>query len=247
MASELSRPWLDRPASTHPLLKRLADSQSFIGVQGSEEVLRVVFAAYATFAASRDWDPQPAPRRSTRQLSRHAHGSADSSGRQAPLTSSTASSPAQCSTSTGAQSALTFASATPTMTDAQSRPSPRASRSSAARLAAGAVHPSSPAVPDRLGNCRLEVARGGLNQEPPLGTCVISGGAALPTRTPLSGPGLLAETSRVRPEIRCPAPFPIIRGRAVKRPESQHLQPLLQSGRRVSNPRPSAWEAEPLR
>ncbi len=28
-----------------------------IGVQGAEEVLRVVLAAYRTFAAGRDWDP----------------------------------------------------------------------------------------------------------------------------------------------------------------------------------------------
>lgn len=57
MASELSRPWLERPAPTHPLLEQLSDSQSFIGVQGPEEILRVVFVAYRTFAAGRDWDP----------------------------------------------------------------------------------------------------------------------------------------------------------------------------------------------
>jgi hypothetical protein len=57
MASELSRPWLERPAPTHPLLEQLADSQSFIGVDGPEEVLRVVFAAYRTFTAGRQWDP----------------------------------------------------------------------------------------------------------------------------------------------------------------------------------------------
>jgi hypothetical protein len=55
VASELSRPWLDRPAPTHSLLEQLADSQSFIGVQGPEEVLRVVFAAYTTFVAGRDY------------------------------------------------------------------------------------------------------------------------------------------------------------------------------------------------
>jgi len=39
------------------LLEQLADTQSFIGVQGPEEILRVVFAAYRTIAAGRDWDP----------------------------------------------------------------------------------------------------------------------------------------------------------------------------------------------
>ena len=57
MASGLSRPWLERPAPTHPLLTQLADSKAMIGVQGAEEVLRVVLAAYRTFAAGRDWDP----------------------------------------------------------------------------------------------------------------------------------------------------------------------------------------------
>ena len=57
MASGLSRPWLERPAPTHPLLTQLADSKAIIGVQGPEEVLRVVLAAYSTFAAGRDWDP----------------------------------------------------------------------------------------------------------------------------------------------------------------------------------------------
>ncbi len=57
MASEPSRPWLERPAPTHPLLEQLGDSQSFLGVHGPEEALRVVFAAYRTFAAGRDWDP----------------------------------------------------------------------------------------------------------------------------------------------------------------------------------------------
>jgi len=40
------------------LLELLADSQSLIGVQGPEEILRVVFAAYRTAAAGRDWDPR---------------------------------------------------------------------------------------------------------------------------------------------------------------------------------------------
>lgn len=53
----MSRPWLERPAPTHALLDVLADSQSFVDVQGPEEILRVVFAAYRTFAAGRDWDP----------------------------------------------------------------------------------------------------------------------------------------------------------------------------------------------
>jgi hypothetical protein len=57
VAGELSRPWLERPAPTHPLLEQLADSQSFVGVQGPEEVLTVVFWAYRTAAAGRDWDP----------------------------------------------------------------------------------------------------------------------------------------------------------------------------------------------
>jgi hypothetical protein len=57
VASELSRPWLERPAPTHPLLEQFADSRAFIGVQGPGEVLRVVFAAYRTVAAGRDWDP----------------------------------------------------------------------------------------------------------------------------------------------------------------------------------------------
>ncbi len=57
MASGLSRPWLERPAPTHPLLTELADSMAMVGVQGPDEVLRVVFAAYRTFAAGRDWDP----------------------------------------------------------------------------------------------------------------------------------------------------------------------------------------------
>ena len=57
MASGLSRPWLERPAPTHPLLTQLADSKAIIGVQGPEEVLRVVLAADSTFAAGRDWDP----------------------------------------------------------------------------------------------------------------------------------------------------------------------------------------------
>jgi len=57
VASEPSRPWLERPAPTHPLLEQLADSRAFIGVQGPEEVLRVVFGAYRTAAAGRDWDP----------------------------------------------------------------------------------------------------------------------------------------------------------------------------------------------
>lgn len=57
MASALSRPWLGRPAPTHPLLEQLADSRALIGVQGPEELLRVVFAAYRTAEAGRDWDP----------------------------------------------------------------------------------------------------------------------------------------------------------------------------------------------
>ena len=57
MASGLCSPWLERPAPTHPLLTQLADSKAMIGVQGAEEVLRVVLAAYRTFAAGRDWDP----------------------------------------------------------------------------------------------------------------------------------------------------------------------------------------------
>ena len=57
MASGLSRPWLERPPPTHPLLPQLADSEAMIGVQGAEEVLSVVLAAYRTFAAGRDWDP----------------------------------------------------------------------------------------------------------------------------------------------------------------------------------------------
>ena len=57
MASGLSRPWLERPAPAHPLLTQLADSKAMIGVQGAEEVLSVVLAAYRTFAAGRDWDP----------------------------------------------------------------------------------------------------------------------------------------------------------------------------------------------
>jgi hypothetical protein len=57
VASELSRPWLERPAATHPLLEQLADSRAYIGVQGREEVLRVVFAAYRTAGAGREWDP----------------------------------------------------------------------------------------------------------------------------------------------------------------------------------------------
>ena len=57
MASGLSRPWLERPAPTHPLLTQLTDSKAMISVHGAEEVLRMVLAAYRTFAASRDWDP----------------------------------------------------------------------------------------------------------------------------------------------------------------------------------------------
>ena len=44
-------------APTHPLLTQLADSKAIVGVQGAEEVLRVVLAAYRTFAAGRDRDP----------------------------------------------------------------------------------------------------------------------------------------------------------------------------------------------
>lgn len=57
VAGELSRSWLERPAPTHPLLDQIAGNRALIGVQGSEEVLRVVLAAYRTFAAGRDWDP----------------------------------------------------------------------------------------------------------------------------------------------------------------------------------------------
>jgi hypothetical protein len=57
VASELSRPWLERPAPTHPLLEQLADTRAFVGVHGPEEVLRIVFAAYRTVVAGRDWDP----------------------------------------------------------------------------------------------------------------------------------------------------------------------------------------------
>ncbi len=57
MASELSRPWLEHLAPTHPLLEQLAESRAFIGVQGPEEVLTVVFSAYRTAADGRDWDP----------------------------------------------------------------------------------------------------------------------------------------------------------------------------------------------
>jgi hypothetical protein len=57
VASELSRPWLERPAPTHPVLEQLADSRSFIGVQGPEQVLTVIFWAYTTAADGRDWDP----------------------------------------------------------------------------------------------------------------------------------------------------------------------------------------------
>lgn len=57
MVRRLSRPWLERPAPTHSLLTELADSKAMIGVQGPDEVLRVVLAAFRTFAAGRDWDP----------------------------------------------------------------------------------------------------------------------------------------------------------------------------------------------
>jgi len=57
MGSGLSRPWLERPPPTHPLLTQLADSKAMIGVQGPEKVLRLVLAAYRTFAAGRAWDP----------------------------------------------------------------------------------------------------------------------------------------------------------------------------------------------
>jgi hypothetical protein len=57
MTSGLSRPWLERPAPTHPLLTELADSKAMVGVQGPEEILRVVLAAYRTAAAGREWDP----------------------------------------------------------------------------------------------------------------------------------------------------------------------------------------------
>jgi hypothetical protein len=53
MASGLSRPWLERPAPTHPLLTQLADSKAMIGVQGPEEVLRVVLGAYRGLARIR--------------------------------------------------------------------------------------------------------------------------------------------------------------------------------------------------
>jgi hypothetical protein len=57
VASELSRPWLERPAPTHPLLEQVVDSRALVGVQGPEDVLRVIFAAYRTVAAGREWDP----------------------------------------------------------------------------------------------------------------------------------------------------------------------------------------------
>ena len=57
VARELSRPWIERSVPTHPLVEQLADTRALIGVQGPEEVLRVVVAAYRTAAAGRDWDP----------------------------------------------------------------------------------------------------------------------------------------------------------------------------------------------
>jgi hypothetical protein len=56
MASGLSRPWLERPTPTHRLLTELTDSKAMIGIRGPEEVLRVVLAAYRTFAAGRECD-----------------------------------------------------------------------------------------------------------------------------------------------------------------------------------------------
>ena len=57
VASQRSRHWLERPPPTDSLLEQIVDGRAFIGVHRPEEVLRVVYAAYRTVAAGRDWDP----------------------------------------------------------------------------------------------------------------------------------------------------------------------------------------------
>ena len=147
MASGLSRPWLERPAPTHPLLTQLADSKAIIGVQGPEEVLRVVLAAYSTFAAGRDWDPLAG----TTSLD---GPTVDACARLGRLIGQAGASdfehgiqPGPVFHFDGARLAWTFASGIPTPMGARSRPSLKAPRRSAARAAARAVPPSS-AVPD---------------------------------------------------------------------------------------------------
>ena len=58
MTTELQRPWMERPAPTHPLVAELADSKALIAVEGPDELLGIVFAAYRTFCDGRDWDPE---------------------------------------------------------------------------------------------------------------------------------------------------------------------------------------------
>jgi hypothetical protein len=58
MTTDLQRPWLERPAPTHPLVAELADSKALIAVEGPDELLGIVFAAYKTFCDGREWDPE---------------------------------------------------------------------------------------------------------------------------------------------------------------------------------------------
>ena len=82
-----------------------------------------------------------------------------------------------------------------------------------------------------------------LDQEPLMGTGVISDRIRASDAYAPEQPG----NSRPRGTTdRCPARLPVTSAGQRKKQESRDLQPVLQSGRRVSNPRPSAWEADAL-
>lgn len=56
--TSLQRPWLERPDPTHPIVAELAGSRAVVAVEGPQEVLRIVHAAYNTFSSGRQWDPE---------------------------------------------------------------------------------------------------------------------------------------------------------------------------------------------
>jgi hypothetical protein len=84
-----------------------------------------------------------------------------------------------------------------------------------------------------------------LDQELLLGTGMISGGfraydAYAPERS-------LTRGAPLKTPDRCPRPLPVITLGAGRQPNGPDFDAFRESGRRVSNPRPSAWEANALR
>jgi hypothetical protein len=119
-----------------------------IGVQGPEEVLRVVLGAYRTFAAGRDWDSSAG----TTTLDRPAVDACAGLGRL--ICQAGASDfehgvqPGPVFHFDGGAIGLDLRFGIPTPMGARSRPSLKASRRSAARSAARVARRSSPAAPE---------------------------------------------------------------------------------------------------